>query len=423
MRTIVLDDDPTGTQSATGVAVLLDASPHALLAALRTSERVYVQTNSRALPEREAVRLVTTIRDAGRRVGESLGEPVRFVMRGDSTLRGHVFAETDVFSTVSSVMLFVPAFPAGGRTTRDGVHLVRTSGVDVPAGLTEYASDPVFGYTSSKLADYVAEKGERAAVHVGLESLRDTDGAALTDALTEAPPGAVIVPDAVTDDDIAYIGRGLEKAWADRDVVVRCAAPLAATCAGVLSTALLTQPIRRRPGPILLVCGSHVSGSTEQLGRLAHDLGARVHTVPTEEALADPDGAGRRLASLAAATLAADGLAVIASERERKQEHRTLEHGERVMRALSSAARELAGGVSAVVTKGGITSAEVIRTGIGAGSAWVRGQVLPGISVWDLDGPAGPTPCVVVPGNVGDAGTLVSIAQGALAHGAGHPPW
>ena len=38
------------------------------------------------------------------------------MLRGDSTLRGHVFPETDAIGAERSVMLFVPAFPAGGRT-------------------------------------------------------------------------------------------------------------------------------------------------------------------------------------------------------------------------------------------------------------------------------------------------------------------
>ena len=55
MKTIVLDDDPTGTQSATGVTVLFETDADLLTRALQKADSVYVQTNSRALSEEEAV--------------------------------------------------------------------------------------------------------------------------------------------------------------------------------------------------------------------------------------------------------------------------------------------------------------------------------------------------------------------------------
>jgi uncharacterized protein YgbK (DUF1537 family) len=64
-----------------------------------------------------------------------------------------------------------------------------------------------------------------------------------------------------------------------------------------------------------------------------------------------------------------------------------------------------------IVSKGGITSAEVARNGFGATRARVRGQIAPGISVWDVDAD-GPRIQVVVPGNVGDDGALVDVMKG-----------
>ena len=74
---------------------------------------------------------------------------------------------------------------------------------------------------------------------------------------------------------------------------------------------------------------------------------------------------------------AATGLAVVTTERHRRADHNTLRHGELVMQALTTAVRELMPDVEAVVAKGGITSAELARTGVGASRALVRGQALP----------------------------------------------
>jgi uncharacterized protein YgbK (DUF1537 family) len=67
--------------------------------------------------------------------------------------------------------------------------------------------------------------------------------------------------------------------------------------------------------------------------------------------------------------------------------------------------------VGVVVSKGGITSAAVARTCLRARSAHVRGQLAAGISVWDVGGVDAAAMQVIVPGNVGGTGTLVTVMQ------------
>ncbi|HEY8310980.1 MAG TPA: four-carbon acid sugar kinase family protein, partial [Gemmatimonadaceae bacterium] len=202
MKTVVLDDDPTGTQSATDVLVLLETDADLLTDALRDADSVYVLTNSRAIDEAAAVALVTAVRADALEAAERLGQEVRFVLRGDSTLRGHVFAESDVFASDDAIIAFVPAFPAGGRTTIDGVHLVCIDGRSVPAHETEYAADPVFPFYASRLTDYVAEKSDRPALHVPLRAVR---GDTLEQVLRNAPARTVVLPDVENDDDVHLI--------------------------------------------------------------------------------------------------------------------------------------------------------------------------------------------------------------------------
>ncbi|HWU59798.1 MAG TPA: four-carbon acid sugar kinase family protein [Microbacteriaceae bacterium] len=411
MKTIVLDDDPTGTQSASGVTVLLESNADLLTEALRDNDSVYVQTNSRAIDEAAAVALVGAVRSDGLEAARRLGDDVRFVLRGDSTLRGHVFAESDVFAgdaaASDSVMVFVPAFPAGGRTTVDGVHLVSIDGVAIPAAETEYASDPVFGFQHSRLVDYVAEKSGRRGVHVPLQIVRD---GGLDAVLRGADAGDVILPDVLDDDDILAIAAAITAVQrAGRDIVVRCAAPLAAALAGVTSDGLLQTPLVPEPKRTLLVCGSHTIGATRQLEPVIAAWGDAA-LVSTAAALADSAAAGADAADAASAQLDARRLAIVTSERSRSSEHNTLEHGSRVMEALTTAVRAVIESVDVVIAKGGITSADVARVGIGARSARVLGQVLPGVSVWDLTAFDGHRVLyVVVPGNVGGPDTLMRV--------------
>ena len=409
MKTVVLDDDPTGTQSASDAAVLLEYDAELIREVLRTADSVYVQTNSRAIDEAAAVALVSDIRDAARRAAADLGEELQFVLRGDSTLRGHVFAETEQFLDEDSVIVFNPAFPDGGRTTVGGIHLVRIGGREVPAHETEYAEDPVFPFSSGVLAEYVAEKSGRPVVGIDLATVRAGRTAS---AIATAPAGAVVAPDAQTNDDIRLIAEAIRTVRrAGRSVVVRSAAPLAAALAGVQSPALLPHPLLTAPRPTLLVCGSHTAGATAQLEAVEALHGPPI-VIPTEDAFVDPVAAGLEAARRARERLAAGGLAVVCSERHRRPEHSTLRHGELVMQALTVAVRALSPDVDVVVAKGGITSAELARKGVGATRAVVRGQVIPGVSVWDLRSAEGePVLYVVVPGNVGEASALTEVLR------------
>lgn len=409
MKILVLDDDPTGTQSATGATVLLRWDAALILASLREADALYLQTNSRALDETAAVRLVTSIREDARHAAGALGEPVRIVLRGDSTLRGHVFAELEAVSDPDDVAVFLPAFPQGGRTTLDGLHRVRIDGRDLPAHESEYADDPVFGFDTGYLPDYAAQRSAREPVRVPLARVRAGE---LPRVLAEAPPGALVLPDAVTDDDVRLVAAAIRGSWeAGRETRVRGAAPLAAALAGVESTGPLPWPLLAGPAPTLLVCGSHTEGATRQLARVTERYGPP-EEISTAAALEDPDAEAARVAARVGERLEDDGFAVVTSERQRLEEHDTLAHGERVMVALSSVVARVRRGARVVVAKGGITSAEIARTGLGADRALVLGQVLPGVSVWELETADGdPVLYVVVPGNVGEPDTIDRILE------------
>lgn len=407
MKTIVLDDDPTGTQSASNATVLLESSAALIAEALAEVDSIYLLTNSRAIGKSDAVALMRSIRAEAAEAAETLGEEIQFVLRGDSTLRGHVFTETEEFVDEKSVILFVPAFPDGGRTTEGGVHYVRQGSERVPAHLTEFADDPVFPFSTSVLVDYVLEKSGRRASTVPLECVR---AGGIEDVLVAALAGSVVVPDATTNDDIRLIARGVEAARSrGASVVVRSASPLAAALAGVESDGLLPMPLVPSPVPTLLVCGSHTAGATAQLELVASAHGPAV-VIPTRDAFENPAQAGATAARSASRSLDDRGLAVVTTERVRSAEHNTLDHGRLVMEALTTSVRALLPEVEVIVSKGGITSADVARVGIGATRATVLGQVLPGVSVWRLTGIDGRDRLyVVVPGNVGEPDALVKV--------------
>ena len=411
MKTIVLDDDPTGTQCATNVAVLFNWNTDEIVEALKFKQSVYLQTNSRSLSQKAAVELATSIKKEGIEAGQKLGEEIQFVLRGDSTLRGHVFTETAVFAEAVTPILFLPAYPDVGRTTLDGVHFVEIEGSKIRADETEFAKDPVFGFDSSNLLEFVRQKSNRTGIHVPLVTVRG-DLPALIQAFAQAPLNSVIIPDAVTNSDIEKIAEALAMLRSSgTKIVVRCAAPLAASIAGVRSTSMLEGPIAKDSPRALVVVGSHTSGSTKQLDLLQEKWGV-AFVINTFEALEDPDKAAQTLMDNLDKVLITQKVLTISSERKREVDHNTLEHGDLVMKSLILVVRKLYRNFDVVIAKGGITSAEVARASLSAKNGWVLGQILPGISVWRVQDSLGKNYLyVVVPGNVGNSDTLLNVLK------------
>ena len=114
MITVVLDDDPTGTQAVSDVLVVLDWSDPGVWDGVRADERTaHMLTNSRAHSGAEAAALVASAAAAAR----ARHPRARLVLRGDSTLRAHVWEEYDALRAVVAgdravPLLLVPALPA-----------------------------------------------------------------------------------------------------------------------------------------------------------------------------------------------------------------------------------------------------------------------------------------------------------------------
>ncbi len=414
-RVVVLDDDPTGTQGVAGLPVVLKPDADTLR---RTTRQwpgpLWVLTNTRAMPEAAAVGLV---RQIAADVRAAAGPGTQLVLRGDSTLRGHVLAEIDALSPAGAVALFVPAFLDQGRVTVAGVHYVTAGGRRVPVAQTEYARDPEFGYRSSDLVEWVGEREPgRPAAGMPLDVLRAAGPAALADLLVAAPDRCVVVPDAETTGDLEIIAA----AWAQaqsrgRPVVLRCAATMASVVTGARPHRLTLAPAG---GPVLVVCASYTSGATAQLAALAGLGNVGWHELDLARALpgaCGPDRYRAELTAALAASLPVTRVCVLSTPRQPLPAHLNLATGEQIMDAVVQVARGLDGQFAAVVSKGGITSARLARDAFAVPVAYVHGQVLPGIPVWELGyPPAGAVRQVVVPGNVGEPAALAQIV-GQLA--------
>ena len=286
---VALDDDPTGTQTVRDVPVLTRWTTERLAAVLATDlPLVFLLTNSRSLPSREAVALADAI---GRALRESaIGAPPlpwAVVSRSDSTLRGHfpleVDALVDAMGMSDARVLLAPYFGDGGRLTVGGTHYLRRGDRLVPIGETEFARDPVFGYRSSDLREWVAERSAVAAAAgfagrtrtvevVTLDRIRTEGPGCVRDALLALPPSGVLATDAADERDIEVVALGA--LLAERQglpLVGRTAASYVRARAGRPTVTPLTRDELPSGLPGIVVAGSHVPTTTAQLERLLAD--------------------------------------------------------------------------------------------------------------------------------------------------------
>jgi uncharacterized protein YgbK (DUF1537 family) len=420
--TVVLDDDPTGVQAVRDVPVVLQWSPQVLARAAQAQRpSIHVMTNIRSLSPAEAEARTFEAASAAR---EAL-PGARLMLRGDSTLRGHVHEEYRAvrhaaYPQRAPVLLVVPALPAAGRVTRGGVHLLVSDGTGRPLHETEYARDGGFAYQSSRLLEWVEERtgGELAGSdgsELPLVELRLRGAEAVCDAIKRAATSgrpAACAPDAESIEDLQAIAEGLRLAErAGVEVLVRSAPTFAGVLAGTLANGLIDPPRANSEG-VLIVCGSYVSGTTRQLDHLRVALGvepieANVHALVSD----DPGPEVRRLARLTSDQLRHRGIALLSTPRQRPAELVDLTAGEQIAGGLADVVSALERLPGVLIAKGGITSHILLERGLRAGEARVAGPIAAGVSLWHVDAGTQPIAYVVFPGNVGGAEHLTHVVQ------------
>ncbi|MEZ4866504.1 MAG: four-carbon acid sugar kinase family protein [Caldilineaceae bacterium] len=424
---VVLDDDPTGTQTVYALPVLTDWSLAALSAEFaQGTPTFYVLTNSRSLPLPAAQTLNGEIGRNLLAAAEATGRDFAVVSRSDSTLRGHYPGETDALvaalgQTVDATLI-IPFFLEGGRLTIHDVHYVAEGDQLVPAAATPFARDAAFGYHNSDLRQWVAEKtaGRVAAKDVAsvtLAEIRNGGPDAVAQKLLALPAGAVCIINCAETRDMEVFVSGLLAAEAQgRHYLYRTAATFVQVRAGLAPLAPLTAQDLTLPatGGGLVVVGSYVPKSTTQLNALLAQPGIQPVEVSVDALLDDEqqEAAVRQAIAQVDQALAANQEVVVYTSRRLitgDDAAGSLAIGQRISASLVAIVRGLHTQPRYLIAKGGITSSDLATKGLAVKRAWVRGQILPGIPLWEL-GAESRYPgmvYVVFPGNVGGDDALV----------------
>ncbi len=425
-KIIVLDDDPTGSQTVHS-CLLLTCWDEATLreALLDNAPLFFILTNTRGMSGEHAATITAEVcaaLDRVLRTLESEGRAINpiLVSRSDSTLRGHYPIETDIIAErlgPFDAHFLVPAFFEGGRITRDSVHYLLVEDTPVPVHETEFAHDSVFGFRHSYLPDYVEEKthGRIRATEVERFLLADVRGDCLA-RLLALHNNACCCVDAVKQADLDGFCQALREATIrGKRFLFRSAASLLTALADLPPQPVTAEDMGRyvradRAGAIII--GSHVKKTTEQLQDLLAEDGLAPLEIDVSRLPEDREALlSAALAHASAAHAHNKTLVLYTSRRERQfsDQQTRLAFGETVSGLLMDIVRALPTTLGFLISKGGITSNEVLSDGLALRTARVVGQILPGCSVvrCPQTHPRYPAlPVVIFPGNVGERDSL-----------------
>ena len=428
-KAVVIDDDPMGTQSVANVSLLTEWPVNAIADELQNGLRgVFLLTNSRSMPVREAV---DTVSRAGRNLRaamERTGENPIVISRIDSTLRGHYPAEldalTEVFGRPSALHIIVPFFFQGGRYTINDIHYLAEDDRLTPVGQTEFALDAAFGYTSSNVREWVEEKtkgripaGQVATV--SLEDIRVGGPVRVAERLLSTGDARVCFPNAASMRDIEVFVLGAMMAEEQGgQFFYRSSASFLQIRGGLESRPLLSAQDfgEFEDGGGLIVVGSHVTVSNYQVAHLLQQhevVGVEVTVAKLIDGAKRPNEIARVVNAVDAGLERGLDVLVFTSRKPLvgREGDASLIAGSRISSGLAEIVRRLATRPRYLVAKGGITSYDIATRALGVKRAMCIGQILPGVPVWEL-GESTRFPglkFVAFPGNLGDPDWLSEV--------------
>lgn len=424
---VVLDDDPTGTQVVHDLDVYLSWSEASMCKAMtRGDGTFFLSTNSRSLSGASARALVFETVSLLHTAARKSGRRLLIASRSDSTLRGHYMDETHAITAAMTMepdgILVAPAFFEGGRYTLGDTQWVRQGDTFTPAHLTEFAQDPVFGFRTAYLPEWISEKTHglvrpEEVLSISVQDVREGGPRAVREKFLKVERGRPVVVNAMCYEDLEVVVLGLQEAEeAGKQFIYRCAASFVKVRAGLDDKPLLTATeVKLEEHSGLVVVGSFAGKTSRQLDALLSCKGTEGIEMRVAPLLASSqhDDEVRRVSERVRTVLDAGSTPVLYTSRERWPGHGEafLSAGTTIMNALCGVVRGLDRPLAYVIAKGGITSHALARDGLGMRSARVLGQIAAGVAVWRL-GPESRHPgsvLVVFPGNVGDDGTLADV--------------
>lgn len=433
-KIVVLDDDPYGTQIVHGIYVYTSWTTEVLTEAFQNANKLfYILTNSRSLTEKQTEALHREIVKNLISVSEKTNCDFDIISRSDSSLRGHYPLEINVIreeleksGKKIQCEFIIPFFKEGGRITEGDIHYIEQKGAKIPIGESEFAKDPLFGFKSSNLKEWIEEKtkGNYAAKDVKsitLDMLRTWKVDVIKNVILETGNAQKVIVNAVNYSDLkAFIDVLNSPELQDKRFLFRTGASFVKVFGNISDKSLLMasefKKILSSNGGIIFI-GSYLDKSTLQLENLLNNKGARPYELNVH---ITNEMQMKKIINYIIKNINLDiekGItSVVYTSRKSlidpsKDSEANLNILAKISNYLVSIVKGLMIAPGFILVKGGNTSTDIATKGLGMKKVLVLGQISPGIPVWlsDEESKFPKIPYIVFPGTAGEETSLTKI--------------
>ena len=441
MKIVVIDDDPTGSQTVNNCLLLLKWDYATLVKGFQSNSNLFfILANTRSLSENDAKLRLEAICSCIREVisNESYEEKeIILVSRGDSTLRGHNFLEPNVINHCLGpfdATFHIPAFIEGKRLTINGTHYVDK----IPINQTIFAKDNIFGFETSNIKNLLFKKSNFQIKLSDIENLKLTELEILESKeknivfkkLKAFNQNNHVIVDVENYSQLKKFSLAIKKLSKQKKFLFRTAASFISSISNIKNN--INQPsfysnLRIKDPqsqylPGLIVVGSYVELTTIQLNRILEidlckpiklDVFDFYKLITSKDYKNKLNSFKNKLLKDIRFNQKEGNTPVLYTSREVltfKDSKRQIDFYNSLANFISELVAELKNEIGYLISKGGITTNIILSSGLKADYVYLQGQILTGISVVTLKlGNNSSLPIATFPGNIGNNESLAQV--------------
>jgi len=444
MKIIIIDDDPTGSQTVHDCLLLLRWDYQTLLKGLKSkSNLLFILANTRSLSEEDVEYRLNEICISLKNVisrEEFKDQNFLLVSRGDSTLRGHNFLEPFVINKILGpfdATFHIPAFLEGNRTTLNGQHYVK----GVLAHKTIYAKDRIFGYQTSFIKSLLIQKSNSKLNEENVKNLNllELD---LLDVnkqnriykfLDNLRSNKHIIVDIDNHKKLEKFCDAIKKLSLHKRFLFRTAASFISTISDTKKNNknnLYYSKLRRKNNqnkflPGLIIVGSYNELSSNQLKnflKLESSKGVELNVFHFQEILNIKNNDKlifnfkNQILNNLRNIFKESYTPVLFTSRELitfEYDYEQIKFFNFLSSFIAEIVSEIKYEIGYLISKGGITSNTILQKGFNIDYVYLEGQIITGISflTLQLSNTNSKIPVVTFPGNLGEENSLISVWQ------------
>ncbi len=439
MKFVVIDDDPTGSQTVHDCLLLLNWDCSTLIKGFESKSNLFfILANTRSLSENDAKLTIEQICKNLKTVitSQAYEEEIVFISRGDSTLRGHNYLEPIALNSCLGpfdATFHIPAFIEGKRLTINGSHFVDK----IPISQTIFATDKIFGYETSNVKNLLLQQSKsqinfediQNLLLSDIEMLNDEENNIVFKTLKNLKNNKHVVVDVENYSQLKKLSLVIKKLIKQKKFLFRTAASFISSISekkSVSQSEIFFSNLRLRNKeksflPGLIIVGSYVELSTIQLNNLLEISNCNPIELDVFEffKITSSDNNQKRRNLFKNKFLKEIRFSFEKGKTPvlfTSRQFMSLDYSEQFnfYNSLSCFIAELVADlkyeIGYLISKGGITTNMILSKGLNADYVYLEGQIFTGISVvtYNLKNDE-KIPIVTHPGNIGTKDSLVNI--------------